>query len=192
MNNEMQAGENPVDGSTGYLRRDEHNFPPMSDSWPPIPVELEYLIEPAIHYGRKYQFSGAIDGFLGNAEESTFETLAGLAERVRLSTDYSRFLQWSNEVDDVVDYMVDDRYPYTIDISEHQRKDYLRLINPDMAERMKEKALRRFAEANDRSDAAERRKEMRGRLLCEANDQVHHMDIYFLFGLLDAYDMEYE
>jgi len=33
---------------------------------------------------------------------------------------------------------------------------------------------------------------MSGRLLTEANDKVDHMDIYFLFGLMDACDMKFE
>lgn len=157
-----------------------------------MPKELEYLVEPAIEYGRKYQFDDAVQWFLENAEESDFETLAALAERARLSADYPRLMEWLNEVGDVLDRIVDERYPYTIDISEQLRKELLPLISPDVAERWREKGLRQLAEASDRSDLAERRSEMRSRQLTEANDRVHHMDIYFLFGLMDACDMKFE
>lgn len=184
----MQANGSP--GGAGdkldrALARDGLDFPH-------IPKELEYLVEPAISYGRKYQFDDTIQWFLENAAESDFETLAALAERTRLSGDYSRFLQWSDEVDDVLDRLVDERYPYTINVSEQQRKDFLQLINPDMAERLREKRVRQLVEADDRSEVAERRKTMRARQLTEANDRVHHMDIYFLFGLMDACDMAFE
>jgi hypothetical protein len=194
----MQPGDNPDslgDRSDDDVVGDEPDSPPMPDEFPPIPDELEYLVEPGIHYGRKYQFDDDVQWFLENAEESDFETLAALAERARLSGDYPRFLQWSYEVDDVWDRVVDERYPYTIDISE-RRKELLRLINeandpPDIAERWREKRLRQLAEANDDSDIAERRRKMRMRQLTEANDKVHHMDIYSLFGLMDACDMKF-
>jgi len=188
VNNDMQAGDNcgsPGDRSDGDLGQDEPDFPP-------IPEELKYLVEPAIQYGRRYQFDDAVKRFLENAEESDFEIFAALAERARLSCDYPRFLQWSDEVDEVVDRIVDDRYPYTMDISEQQRKDFLRLINPDMVDRFREGRLRQFLEVDDHSEVAERRRDMRARKLTEANDKVHHMDIYFLFGLMDACDMAFE
>jgi hypothetical protein len=159
---------------------------------PPIPDELEYLVEPGIHYGRKYQFDNDVQCFLENAEESDLESLATLAERVRLSGDYPHFLQWSREVDYVLEHIVDQRYPYKIEISEQQRNVYLRLVNPDLAERWKDKCVRHSAEANDNSDLAERRRAMRMHLLTKANDKVHHMDIYYIFGLMDACDMEFE
>lgn len=183
----MQAGDNPGspgDRSHGDLGRDEPHFPP-------VPKDLEYLVEPAIQYG-KYQFDDDVQWFLENAEESDFETLAALAERARLSGDYPRYLQWSNEVDDVVERIVDERYPYTIDISEQQRKDFLRLFGPGIAEHRKEKCVRRSAEANDRSELAERRKEMRMRLDTQADDKLHGMDIYLLFGLMDACDLTFD
>ncbi len=175
------AGDRSDDDS----RHEEPHFPP-------VPKELAYLVEPAIQYGRKYQFDDAIQWFLENAEESDFETLAALAERARLTGDYPRFLQWSDEVGDVSERIVDERYPYSIDISAQQRKDFLRLINPDISEQRKQKCVREQAEASDRSKVAERRREERMRLLTEANDKVHHMDIYFLFGLMDACDMTFE
>lgn len=184
----MQAS----DDSFGVGKWSDDDFDGYEINVSRMPDELEYLIEPAIRYGRKYQFDDAVQWFLENAEELDLETLAALAERARLSSDYPRLMQWSNEVDDVVDRIVDERYPYTIDISEQQRKDFLRLINPDVAERWREKAVRDSAEAGDHSDIAEQRKEMRGRLLTEANDRVHHMDIYFLFCLMDACDMKFE
>lgn len=174
----MQIDNSPADRPNGGL--------------PPIPEELEYLVEPGIQYGKKYHFDDAVQWFLENADESDFETLAALAERARLAGDYQRFLKWSEEVDDVLERIVDERYPYTIDLSEQQREEYLRLINPSLAEHLREKGVRLLAETNDRSEVAERRREMRGRQLTEANDQVHHMDIYFLFGLMDACDMKFQ
>ena len=159
---------------------------------PPIPEELEYLIDPAIEYGRKYQFDDAVQWFLENAEESAFETLAAIAERARIYGHYARFLQWADEVDDVCDRIVDERYPHTIDISEQEQKEFSEWINPDIPERRWEKLLRQTVETNDRSDIAKQRREMRTRLTTEADDSVHHMDVYFLFGLMDACDMKFE
>lgn len=188
----MQAG----DDSSGLGEGAECDRVRDMPDLPPIPEELAYLIEPAIRYGRKYQFDNDVQGFLENAEESNIELLAALAERAQLSGDYTRLIQWSHDVDDVSDSIVDKQYPYPIDTSAH-RNELLRLINeandpPGMSDRWREKRLRQLAEANDRSEIAERRKEMRMRLLAEANDRVHHMDIYFLFGLMDACDMEFE
>ena len=165
--------------------------------WPSIPEELEYLVEPGIRYGRRYEFDDDVQWFVENAEESDLETLAALAERARLSGDYRRFMEWSYVVYDVSDRLVDERYPYTVEVSEKERKELLPLINedfdrPEVAERWREKRLRGFIEAADRSELAERRREMRSRLGTEANDKVHDMDIYFLFGLMDACDMEFE
>jgi hypothetical protein len=166
-------------------------------AFPPIPRALEYLIEPAIRYGRKYPFDADVEWFLANSGESAFKTLATLAERARISGDYAHLTRWLHDVGDAVECIVDKCYPYTIDISERRREELLRLINeaddpPGMAERWRETRLRRSAEANDRSEIAECRKEMRMRLLSEANDQMHHMDIYFLFGLMDACDLKFE
>jgi hypothetical protein len=88
--------------------------------------------------------------------------------------------------------MVDEFYPYTAHLSDRQRKRFLQLVNPDVPEHQRERAVRQIAEANDRSDIAQRRREMRSRQLSVANDKVHHMDIYFLFGLMDACDMGFE
>jgi hypothetical protein len=181
----------PHDNSEGLGDRPHDDLRAGDADFPPIPEELEYLIEPGIHYGRKYEFDDAVQWFLENAEESDFETLAALAERARLSGDYLRLMQWMDEVDDVLDRIVDERYPYTIHISEQQRKQFLRHINPDLPERRREKALRRVAEAHDESEIADRRREMSSRLLSEANDKVHHMDIYFLFGLMDACEFKF-
>jgi hypothetical protein len=165
-------------------------------AWPPVPTELAYLIEPAIDYGRKYRFDNDVQWFLENAAECDFRLLAALAERARICGDYIRLMQWLHDVDDVSDRIVDEHYPYAIDIS-GRRDELLRLINeandpPGMAERWREKRLLALVEADDRSDVAERRKEMRMRLLAESNDKVHHMDVYFLFGLMDACDMKFE
>lgn len=196
----MQAGDNPgsADDSWGKdVVRGERELAPMLHEFPAIPQELEYLIEPAIHYGKKYRFDDAIQLFLKNAEELDFETLAALAERARLFSDYPRLMKWMNGIGDVLDRIVDERYPYTIDISEQQRRELLRLINeandpPDVAERRREKRLRQLAEANDRSDIAACRRKMSMQLLEEANEKIHHMDIYFLFGLMDACNMTFE
>jgi hypothetical protein len=52
--------------------------------------------------------------------------------------------------------------------------------------------LRSIIEAEDDSDVVQRRREMRMRLIDEINDKVHHMDIHFLFGVMDACGMELE
>jgi hypothetical protein len=165
--------------------------------YPPLPEELEYLLEPAIRYGRQYKFDDQVQWFLENASESDIETLAALAERARLSGSYACYRQWSYEVDDAINRVVDTCYPYTVDISAERRKEFLRLINeavdpPEIAERRREKRLRMIAEASDRSEIAKHRRDMRGRSITESNDLLHHMDIYFLFGLMDACDMEFE
>lgn len=197
----MQPADNPDNSgseSADELAGDERGLPPIRDRLPPIPHELEYLVEPGIHYGRRYQFDDAIQWFLENAEESEFDALAALAERVRLSGHFPVFDRWSSDVNDVVDRILDERHPYTVrTISKREKDSLLRLINvandpPDVAHRRREKGLRAFLEANDDSDAAKRRREASGRLLMEANDAVHHMDIYFLFGLMSACDMEFE
>ena len=97
-----------------------------------------------------------------------------------------------DDVGNVLDRVVDERYPYTIDISERQRKDFLRLVNPSVEEHARVKGVRQLVESNDSSELANRRREMSGRLLAEANDTVHHMDIYFLFCLMDACDLGFE
>ncbi len=181
----------PHDNSDGLGDRPDDNLSAGDADFPPIPEELEYLLEPGIHYGRNYKFDDAVQWFLENAEESDFETLAALAEHARLSGDYHRFSQWWYEVDDAVERIVDERYPYTIEISKQQRKQYLRMIGPDLPEDRWEKAVRSTAEANDDSEIADRRREMRSRLDSEANDKVHHMDIHFLFGLMDACDFKF-
>jgi hypothetical protein len=193
MSKDIHSEDNP--DSLGSNSRDDHVHN-VELNLPLIPEELAYLVEPAIHYGRKYKFDNDIQWFLENAEESDFETLATLAERARFSGDYSRLRQWSYEVDDVLDRIVDERYPYMIDISEC-REELLSLINeaidpPDVAERRREKRLRQLAEASDQTPLADRRREMRMGLLTVANDRVHHMDIYFLFGLMDACNMKFE
>ena len=69
--------------------------------YPAMPVELEYLIEPGIRYGRAYHFDNDVDWFLENAEESDFDHLATLAERARLAGDYPRLIQWMREISNV-------------------------------------------------------------------------------------------
>lgn len=166
-------------------------------AFPPLPEELEYLLEPGIHYGRKYKFDDAVQWFVENAEESDFEALAALAERARLSGDYRRFSEWWYEVNGVHERIVDERYPYTVHVPPERRPQLLRLINeagdrPEVAARLRERRLRSFIEAEDDSELVQRRREMRMRLIGEINDKVHHMDIHFLFGLMDACDMEFE
>jgi len=141
----MHPGDSPDtlgNGSDDNVVRNEPEFPP-------IPKELEYLIEPGTYYGRKYRFDNDVQWFIENADESDFETLAALAERARLSGDYVRLMEWMDEVRDVVERMVDERYPYRLVISEQQRKEFLRLMNPDMPERQREKCVRQSAEANE-------------------------------------------
>ena len=189
----MNTRENPGSpggGSPDHLCGDEIAFPPL-------PEELEYLLEPGIHYGRKYQFDDAVQWFVDNAEESDFDALAALAERARLAGDYRRFQEWWYEVDEVLERIVDEHYPYTVQVPPERRPQLLRLINeagdrPEVAERLREKRLRSSIEAEDESDLAERRRKMRMRLIGEINDKVHHMDIHFLFGLMDACDMDFE
>lgn len=166
-------------------------------AFPPLPEALEYLVEPAIHYGRKYKFDDAIQRFIENPEESDFEALAALAARARLSGDYRRFTEWWYEVDEVHERTVDERYPYTVEVPPERRPQLLRLINeagdrPEVAARLRERRLRSFIEAEDDSDLAQRRRTMRMRLIGEINDKAHHMDIHFLFYLMDACDMEFE
>jgi hypothetical protein len=189
----MNAHENP--GSPGEGPRDDL----LGDeiAFPPLPEELEYLLEPGIDYGRKYRFDDAVQWFVENAEESHFDALAAVAERARLSDDYRRFQEWWYEIDEVLERIVDDRYPYTVLVPPERRPQLLRLINeagdrPEIAERLREGRLRSFIEAEDDSDLVQRRREMRMRLIGEINDKVHHMDIHFLFGLMDACDMEFE
>lgn len=127
---------------------------------PPMPPELEYLLEPGIHYGRKYQFDDAMQRFLENAEESEFETLASLAERARLGGDYRRLLEWWRDINDVSDYILEKRYPKAI--------------------------------AAQQPEIAKERDEFELGQLGEVNDTLHHMDIYHLFGLMDACDLDFE
>ncbi|MDZ7615531.1 MAG: hypothetical protein U1E05_00915 [Patescibacteria group bacterium] len=182
------AGDSPDDlaHTAGSSRPD-----PGELDYPAIPQDLEYLIAPAAHYGREYQFSDTVQWFLENAEDSDVATLATLAERARLASDYPRVMEWMDEVDDVLEAVIDQRQPYRIRVSEEQRKDYLSLVNPALSERQKQRAIRMSAEAADRSDTVTRRREMRGRLVEEANNRVHHMDVYFLFGLMDACDLDF-
>src|SRR5688500_6049991 len=49
-----------------------------------LPKELDYLVEPAMKYGR-YQFDDDVEFFLNNASETDLDDLAGVAERVRLN-----------------------------------------------------------------------------------------------------------
>ena len=80
-----------------YSSNDHTNIDAAHNEYifPLIPNELKYLIEPDIHFGKNYQFDGAVQWFVENAEESKFETLAALAERVRLSGDYPYMLRWT-------------------------------------------------------------------------------------------------
>ena len=189
----MNTRENP--GSPGEGPRD--HLCGGEIAFPPLPEELDYLLEPGIHYGRKYQFYEDAQSFAENAEESELEALAAIAERARLSGDYRRFSEWWYEVRDVQERIVDEHYPYTVHVPPERRPQLLRLINeaedrPEVAERLRERRLRSFIEAEDESDLAERRRKMRMRLVGEIDDKVHHMDIHFLFGLMDACDMEFE
>jgi hypothetical protein len=189
----MQTGNDP--DSRGYapgngLIGDEIALPPLH-------AELEYLIEPGIEFGRKYQFYEDAQSFAENGEESELETLATIGERARLSGDYRRFQEWWYEIDEVLEQIVDERYPYTVHVPPERRPKLLRLINeaddrPEVAARLRERRLRSIIEAEDDSDVVQRRREMRMRLIDEINDKVHHMDIHFLFGVMDACGMELE
>jgi hypothetical protein len=186
----MSDNDDPGRPSGKYLLSDEIVLPSL-------PKELEYLNEPGIHYGRKYEFDDDVQWFVENADESDLEVLAGLAERVRFSGDYQRFLDWSYEVDEALDRLVDERYPHVVTVASSDRPGLLRLINetaepPEVAERRRERRLRGLVEARDTSEIAKQRREMRSSLLSAANEKVHHMDIYFLFGLMDACDMKFE
>ena len=178
------------DRSGDDLGRNEPDFPPLLE-------DLEYLLEPGIRYGAKYQFGEDIEWFLENAPESDFETLATLAEKVRLAGDYGRYLEWAFELGDAVECIVDERYPYTVEISEEEREELLPMIcvagdSPDIAKRRIERCLRRSVESRDDSEIARRRKELRDRLNVVASDRTHDMDIHFLFGLMDACDMKFD
>lgn len=188
----MPAGKDPDslgDAPGESLLGDEIAFPPL-------PEELEYLLEPAIRYGRKYQFFGDAQRFAEKAEESELEALAAIAERARLSSDYQRFSEWWYEVDEIQERIVDERYPYTVHVPPERRQELLGLINeaadrPEVAERLRERRLRSFIEAEDYSDLAKRRAEMRMRLIGEINNKVHDMDIHFLFGVMVACEMDF-
>jgi len=165
---------------------------------PPIPGELEYLIEPAITWGRHYQTDDAVQRLLEEADESRVETLARLAERARLHDHYDRLSEWCYDVDDEIERIVDHMWPYIPEeLSEERRAELMPLINvtnapSERVEQWIEKRLRRVAEDQDQSDVARERQQLRGELTIRANKDVHYMDIYFLFGLMDACDMPYE
>lgn len=185
---DMHAGggrDHGSDSADNYIARDHLAFPP-------VPKDLEYLLTPAILLGRKYRFDNDVQRFAESAEESDMETLSSLAERARLAGDYARVLQWSDEIAEIVEIALDKRFPYTITISDERKTEFLQLINPGIPDDQKERAVRESIEAEDDSDAAQVRRKMRLRLLKDANDQVHHMDIYFLFGLMDACDLRFE
>jgi hypothetical protein len=186
----MDGHENTDRGYHGR-GRDDRSCPP-EPSLPPVPEELEYLLESAIRYGREYKFDDGVQRFLQNGRESDFENLAALAEHARLSEDYLRLMNWMDEVDDVVERIVDTRIPYSVVVSDERRRQYLKLVNPNLPANRREKCVRESAEADDPSPLAKRRSDLRDRLLIEANDIVHHMDLYFLFGLMDACDMTFE
>jgi hypothetical protein len=58
--------------------------PPKEPNWSNLPEELEYLIEPAMKYGR-HQGLDEVNEFLRNASEDDLEELACVAERIRLN-----------------------------------------------------------------------------------------------------------
>jgi hypothetical protein len=61
-----------------------------------LPPDLQYLISPAMRYG-KYQWDHEIFEFLDSASEEEMEELAAIAERVLLNDDYPRVLAFLNE-----------------------------------------------------------------------------------------------
>lgn len=103
--------------------------------------------------------------------------------------DCGRYDDWYGEVLDAVERIVDERYPY-----QHvaQPSDESIVLGPHIPERSREQRLRLFADEDDSSELAERRRGLRQALREKAHEQVHDMDIYFLFGLMDACDMQLE
>lgn len=158
---------------------------------PSLPDDLAYLIEPAIRYA-PYQFDDQIQEFLESAAESKVEALAMLAEKVRLSGDYGRVLLWLDTVNDFIEELIDQRHPYVVSLTRKQEKSYLALVNPELSNRAKERAVRFLVEAKDNSAVARLRKELRNALRAEVNSIIHQSDVYSLFGLLDACDMSFE
>lgn len=61
-----------------------------------LPNDLEYLIKPAMKYGR-YQFDDDIFKFLDRATAEQMEELASVAERVLLQEDYPRVMAFLDE-----------------------------------------------------------------------------------------------
>jgi hypothetical protein len=155
-----------------YSGRDDTNSPknidasgkgtglPFSDEGFILPEDLCYLMEPGIRYGKAYQCDHQIQWFIENGDESDFETLAVLAEHIRLQNDYTRFMQWWQKLARAIEQAVDKRFPP--------------VITP--------RSL----------GVAKQRQEFYEQVLRETNNRFHHMDIFFLFGLIDACDMKFE
>jgi hypothetical protein len=164
---------------------------PAADLLPLIPHEIAYLLEPAIRF-EKYQFAEQIQEFIEGDNEADFEELASLAERARLAGDYEKVNSWMDAVNEVVDRIIDDRFPYAPSISPEQRQDALSLVNPELSEKAKERAIRIDVELNDSTPVAITRREARRKIQCEASEIVHDMDVYMLFVLFSALDLRFE
>lgn len=63
-----------------------------------LPEDLEYLVGPALHFGERYCDELRMLRFVKEASRSECDTLAALAERVRIKGDWPRILAWLNEV----------------------------------------------------------------------------------------------
>jgi len=61
-----------------------------------FPDDLQYLIEPAMAYGR-YQFDDDIFAFLDRAAQEQMDELASVAERVLIQDDYPRVMAFLDE-----------------------------------------------------------------------------------------------
>jgi len=61
---------------------------------PPLPEDLQFLIEPAIRFAAGISSDEEIWCFLRDADKSALDELAGLAERVRLEGAYPRLMKW--------------------------------------------------------------------------------------------------
>jgi hypothetical protein len=164
---------------------------PAADLLPRIPHEIAYLLEPAIRF-EKYQFADQVQEFIEGDNDADFEELASLAERARLAGDYEKVNSWIDTVDDVIDRIIDHRFPYAPSISQEQRLEALSLINPEISEKAKERAIRIDVELNDSTPVAIARREARRKLQSEANEIVRDFDVYMLFGLFGALDLEFE
>ena len=78
----------------------EAAVPMVEDPTLRLPEDLEYLVGPALHFGEQYCDELRMLRFSQEASGSECDTLAALAEQVRISGDWPRVLRWLNEVGD--------------------------------------------------------------------------------------------